>query len=455
MARAKASHLRLFGKTVPVTGFWAQSVHVLGMRMPAAAIAVVSVLALIGITIWGIIFSRAPDHITKDIDHQYAVTDPAFLRSMGVLLGPALLPGNKVETLINGDQIFPAMLEAIRGAKSTITFETYVYWKGEIGKQFAEAFAERARAGVKVHVLLDWEGSKRMEKDLLKDMERAGVEVQKYRRPDWTGYRELNKRTHRKLLIVDGRIGFTGGVGIADEWQGNAQDKKQWRDTHYRVEGPVVAQLQGTFGDNWMQVTGGVLHGNAYFPALEPTGALPAQMFKSSVEGGAESLQLMYLLSLAAATQTIDLSMAYFIPDEQTMKHIVAALKRGVRVRIITPGDNTDSKVVQYASRAQWGPILENGGEVYEYEPTMFHCKVLVVDGVWTSVGSTNFDSRSFRLNDEANLNIYDRGFAQRQIADFEKDLKRSRRITYEEWKKRPWYQKAAEHVVAFFEPQL
>ena len=454
-AKARTEHLKLFGKKLPVTGFWAQRLSVFGLPIPAAGVAIVFLLALIGVTIWGIIFSRAPVHITQHIEQRYAVSDDAFLRSMSVLLGPPLVPGNKVDTLLNGDQIFPAMLEAIRGAKTSINFETYVYWKGEIGKEFAEALAERARAGVKVQVLLDWQGTKKMDQEWINVMGGAGAHVRKYHDPQWMKYSHLNHRTHRKLLIVDGRIGFTGGVGIGDEWLGNAQDNKHWRDTHYRVEGPVVAQLQGAFVDNWTQVTGDVLHGDEYFPQLEPVGPFRAQMFRSSVEGGAESLQLMYLLSLAAAKQTIDLAMAYFIPDDHTMNHIVAALKRGVRVRVITPGKETDSWMVRRASRAQWGRILANGGEVYEYEPTMFHCKLLVVDGLWSSVGSTNFDSRSFRLNDEANLNVYDRAFAQRQIADFENDLKRARRITYEEWKNRPWYEKVLEEIVAYLEPQL
>jgi cardiolipin synthase len=178
-------------------------------------------------------------------------------------------------------------------------------------------------------------------------------------------------------------------------------------------------------------------------------------MFKSSVEGGAESMQLMYLLSIAAAKSTIDLSMAYFIPDNHTLDHLVAALKRGVRIRIILPGKENDSWLVRFASRAHWGRILENGGEIYEYQPTMFHCKVLVIDGLWTSVGSTNFDSRSFSLNDEANLNVYDRAFAARQAVNFEDDLKRSKRVTHEEWRSRPWYNKVLDHVIAFFGPQL
>jgi cardiolipin synthase len=374
---------------------------------------------------------------------------------MGVLLGPALLPGNKVDTLVNGDEIFPAMLQAVRGARRSITFESYIYWKGDIGRQFAEALAERARAGVQVRVLLDWAGSYKMDEDSINEMGRAGVQIMKYHKPRWFRFRHLNNRTHRKLLVVDGTVGFTGGVGIADNWTGNATDPDHWRDTHFRIEGPVVAQIQGAFADNWTQATGEVLHGDAFFPPLAPAANLPAQMFKSSIDGGAESMQLMYLLSIAAARESIDLSMAYFIPDDHTLDHLVAALKRGVRVRIVLPGRHTDSWLVRRASRAHWGRILENGAELYEYEPTMFHCKVLVVDGLWTSVGSTNFDTRSFRLNDEANLNVYDRAFAARQRAVFERDLQQSRRITYDEWRGRPWYDKAMEHTVAFFDPQL
>lgn len=454
-ARSKAESLKIFGHKVPVGGFWSQRLELLGIRLPVIGVTVVAVLALVGITIWGIVFTRAEAPITQHIAHQYPVTDEQFLRSMDVLLGPQLVSGNKIDTLINGDEIFPAMLDAIRSAKRTITFETYVWWKGRISKAFAEALAERARAGVKVHVLLDWEGTHRMENEVIDQMLSAGVYVEKYKSPEWGNHRELNQRTHRKILVVDGRIGFTGGTGIADDWMGNAQDRDHWRDTHYRVEGPVVAQMQGVFIDNWSQITGQVLHGDAYFPQLEQKGQARAHMFKSSVDGGAESLQILYLLSTAAATKTIDLGMAYFIPDALTTDHLVAALKRGVRVRIITPGESTDSKAVLWASRAHWGPILKHGGEIYEYEPTNYHCKLFVVDGVWSSVGSTNFDSRSFRLNDEANLNVYDRAFAQRQLADFENDLKRARRVTYEEWKDRPLYRKIGERVVAFFKPQL
>jgi cardiolipin synthase len=424
-------------------------------RLSAGRI-VLLVLCTAVVTVLGLNLFASPEKtIRQSFPHAYAVEDAQFKRSMSVLLGPPLLPGNKVETLLNGDEIFPAMLEAIRAARRTIDFETYIYWSGAIGKEFADALSERARAGVKVNVLVDWVGSQKMEEALLDEMRQAGVKIEKYHPLAWYTLDKLNNRTHRKLLVVDGRIGFTGGVGIADEWNGHAQDPDHWRDTHFRVAGPVVAQMQAAFIDNWTQVSGEILHGADYFPAIEDGGTQLAQLFHSSNEGGSESTHLMYLLSIAAAKSSIDLAMAYFVPDDLATEALVAALRRGVRLRIIMPGRNTDAAMVRRASRAKWGPILEAGAELYEYQPTMYHCKVLVVDRLWTSVGSTNFDNRSFRLNDEANLNILDAGFAARQVADFEADLKKSRRITYAQWKARPAREKAWEHFLALFGAQL
>jgi len=401
------------------------------------------------------VFTNTEKRVTQPIAHLYGTGDPQFERTMGSLLGPAMLEGNRVETLVNGDRIFPAMLEAIGSAKYTITFETYIYWSGDIGRRFADALSDRAKEGVKVHILLDWVGSQKMEKQYLEKMEAAGVKIRRYHPLAWYTLDRMNNRTHRKLLVVDGRIGFTGGVGIADEWSGDAQDPDHWRDTHYRVEGPVVAQMQAAFNDNWMKVSGEVLHGANYFPPLEVAGGTKAQLFMSSSEGGAESMHLMYLLAIAAAEKSIDLSMAYFVPDDLALQAIEAALKRGVRVRIIMPGRHIDASLVRRASRALWGRILDHGAEIHEYQPTMFHCKVLVIDGLWSSVGSTNFDNRSFRLNDEANLNVLDAQFAKRQIEDFEADLKRSRRITLQEWENRPWTERAYERVAALLRSQL
>ena len=389
------------------------------------------------------------------VEHLYGVDDAQFLRTMGAMLGPQIVPGNKVEVLVNGDRIFPPMLEALRSARKTITFEMYIYWSGRIGKAFADVLSERARAGVKVHVLIDGLGSGKIDKAFVEEMEAAGVELKRYNPPRWYSIGYFNNRTHRKLIVVDGRIAFTGGVGIADQWSGDAQDPGHWRDTHFRIEGPAVAQMQSAFMDNWTEVTGHVLHGEDYFPPLAAAGPQRAQIFTSSPGGGAESMQLMYLLSIAAARKAIVLSAAYFVPDNVEVDTLVAALKRGVSVRIIVPGRHMDAELVRQASRARWGKLLEAGAEIYEYQPTMFHCKVMVIDGLWTSVGSTNFDNRSFAVNDEANLNVYDREFSGEQVRVFENDLKRSRRISLEEWRNRPWTEKALEQVASLFGSQL
>jgi cardiolipin synthase A/B len=393
--------------------------------------------------------------IDENVPALYTVADPQFVRTMSVMLGPALLPGNRVHALVNGDQIFSDMLEAIRRARNTITFEMYIYWKGSIGEQFTAALIERAQAGVKVHVLIDALGSQKIEQGVIERMKDAGVQVRLYNPVRWNAIARMNNRTHRKILVVDGSVGYTGGVGIGDEWTGDAQDAQHWRDTHFRLEGPAVAQMQAAFMENWIEVTGDVLHGPDYFPQLAQAGRQLAQFFVSSPGGGGESAQLLYLLSIAAAGRSIQLSAAYFVPDDNEVRQLVAARKRGVRVQIIVPGPLTDSAAVRRASRSTWGGLLRAGVEIYEYQPTFYHVKVMTVDGLWVSVGSTNFDTRSFSTNDEANLNVYDRGFAQAQEKIFAQDLERSRRITLEEWERRPFTQKLWEHTMGLLSSQL
>lgn len=413
------------------------------------------ILASIIATVIALNFIPGEKKIQTRISELYSVHDPQFLRSMGNLLGPPVVAGNEVQALLNGDQIFPPMLAAIRGAEKTITFETYIYWSGAIGREFAEALAQRARSGVKVHVLVDWAGSVKMDDQLLQLMKDSGVEILKYHPLHWYNIGRMNNRTHRKLLVVDGKIGFTGGVGIADNWLGNAQDADHWRDSHFRVVGPAVAQMQSAFMDNWMKTSGAVLHGEEYFPPLQRVGEHHAQVFKSSSSEGSESVRLMYLLSIASARKTVYIANAYFVPDDLSIQTIVRALERGVKVKILMPGTRIDAEPVRRASRARWGKLLKAGAQMYEYQPTMYHCKIMIVDDVWVSVGSTNFDSRSFRLNDEANLNIYDRAFALSQIDTFENDLKRAREITYEQWQNRPWLEKLVEHTMALFRSQM
>lgn len=416
-----------------------------------AITALVTVLAVV----LAMNFATPEKKLERKIEHRYAISDPQYLREMSVMLGPTIVSGNRVQDLQNGDEIFPAMLKAIRSAKKTITFETYIYWSGDIGKEMAEALAERARAGVKVAVLLDWVGSLKMDGELLKTMTDAGAKVERYRPLHWYNLGRMNNRTHRKLLVVDGRVAFTGGVGVAEQWTGHAQDPDHWRDMHFQVEGPVVAQFQAAFNDNWIKTTGEVLNGDGYFPPSQKAGDMDAHMFISSPAGGSESMHLMYLMGIAAAEQSIDLQASYFVPDELIHKALIAARERGVKVRILVPGEHIDSDTVRLASKAEWGPLLQAGIEIHEYLPTMMHNKLLIVDQLMVSVGSTNFDVRSFRLNDEASLNVYDRAFAQKMTRVFEQDLKQTKRYTYEVWERRPLKEKLIERFVLPIKSQL
>jgi cardiolipin synthase len=408
--------------------------------------------SLLSFALLAIFFAAQPGCVQErpiyyQISSKYTVHDPQFARTIGNLLGPALMPGNSVVSLPNGKQIFPAMLEAIRAAQKSITLETYVYWKGTIGKEFADALAERAHAGVKVFVLIDWFGGGKIDGDYIREMREAGAQVKQYHAFHWydiDSWHNLDHRTHRKILVVDGVIGFTGGVGIADEWRGDADSPTHWRDNHYRILGPVVSQLQAAFIDNWMQTTGHVLQGDEFFPPIRPTGNQFAQMFKSSSTGGSENMELLFLLSVAAASDNIRMESAYFVPDSLTRKRLIEARKRGVKVQIIVPGAHIDEKIVRAASRAHWGELLKEGVEIYEFQPTMIHCKQLIVDDFWVSIGSANIDNRSFRINDEANLNVMDAPFAAEQIGLFDKDLKRCRQITYKLWQNRSLGEKIA-----------
>ncbi|SMP73554.1 cardiolipin synthase [Desulfonatronum zhilinae] len=399
---------------------------------------------------------KTPEKVLeRKVEHRYAVSDPQFRREMSVLLGPAIVRGNQVTALQNGNEIFPAMLLAIRSAQTSITFETFIYWSGEIGDAFSQALSERASAGVPVSVILDWVGSTKMEQSLLDSMQAAGVQLHRYRPLNWYNLGRMNNRTHRKLLVVDGRIGFTGGVGIADQWTGDGGDPNHWRESHFLIEGPAVAQLQAAFNDNWIKTTGQVLNGPSYFPALQEKGEMDAHVFIASPASGSESMHLMYLLAIAAAEATIDLAASYFVPDRLLIKALVAARGRGVRVRILLPGPHMDALTVKIASKADWGELLQAGAEIYVYQPTMLHTKLLVIDAEFVSVGSTNFDIRSIRLNDEASLNIYNSDFATRMTAVFEADLLEAEPFSLARWERRPLRQKIAEKILLPIKSQL
>lgn len=384
-----------------------------------------------------------------------SVTSATFRRAVTHLLGPPLVGGNRVRMLLNGDEIFPAMLSAIEAAQSSITFETFIYWDGQIGQRFSAALAERSAVGVRVHVLLDWLGSDKLDAAAIRRMQQAGVEIERYRPLRWYHLSRLNHRTHRKIMVIDGRVGFIGGVGIADQWLGHAESPDHWRDTHFQVEGPVVADLQAAFLDNWIKTRADVLNDDRYFPPLEPAGEVVAQAFKSSSREGSSSARLMFLLSIEAARERLLIANSYFVPDDRCVDALVAAARRGVAIEIIVPNHLTDVPLARHASRARWGPLLQAGIAIYEYQPTMFHCKVMVVDDRWSTVGSTNFDNRSFRLNDEANLNVLDEKFAAEQAQIFAADREQAQRITLSEWKNRPRREKLKEHLAALFRSQL
>ncbi len=392
--------------------------------------------------------------IERPLEPLYAVGSPEFRWTMGAALTPPLVDGNDVQALVNGEEIFPSMLHAIRTAQQSITLETYIYWSGAVGHAFTDALVERASRGVRIKVLLDWFGSS-MDESMLDRMRAAGIDVRRYNAPAWHNLQRMNHRTHRRLMVVDGRVGFTGGAGLGDKWSGDAENPEHWRDSHFRVEGPVVTQMQAAFIDNWIAATGEVLHRIEFLPRVAAKGAAPAQLFTASPGGGSRSMQLMYLMAISSAKQTIDLSAAYFIPDEVALQALVDALKRGVRLRIVLPGPHMDSTLVRHASRALWGELLANGAEIHEYQPTMYHCKVMVADRLWVSVGSTNFDSRSFSINDEANLNVHDGAFAESLTSIFEDDLQRSKQITLDAWRDRPWWEKVIDRAATLLRSQL
>jgi cardiolipin synthase A/B len=387
--------------------------------------------------------------------HQFGVRDVAFLQTMHALTGAPMSEGNLVTVLRNGAQIFPSMLSAIRVAKLTINLEFYIYWDGEIGRQFAEALAERARAGVQVKVILDAVGSAQMSSSLIEFMARNGIDLEWYHPLRWYTLSRANHRTHRKLLIVDGEIGFSGGVGIADTWLGDADSKDHWRETMIRVEGPVVPQMQFAFMDNWVKSRGELLTGLSYFPQVEPRGNHITQVIKSSPSEGSSTVKLLYIISIVSATRSIYINNAYFLPDPDTTRALESAVRRGVDVRVVVPGEHADVPIARQASRLAYEFLLRRGIRIFEYQPTMMHSKTMVVDGIWTTIGSSNFDDRSFRLNDEVNVNVYDEAIASQVEKMFMDDVAKSVEITPRKWLRRPFFDRFKEGFAGVFKRQL
>jgi cardiolipin synthase len=384
------------------------------------------------------------------------VADASFLRAAEAITGAPVSYGNDADVLINGDQIFPAYLGAVREAEETVNLLTYAYWRGDIAVEVAETLCEKASAGVECNVILDAVGAAKMDRSLVAKMREAGVQVCFFRPPKPYAIKRLQHRTHRKLLIVDGRIGFTGGVGIAEEWTGDAQDRDHWRDTHVRVRGPVVRGLQGAFAENWLECTGDVLAGDRYLPQIEELeDGGPMQVMRSSATMGDTNAEALVYLTVAAAKRSIELTSAYFVPRPAFTDALVEAAERGVRLRILVPGSHIDKEFVRTAGRAAYDDLLDAGIEIYEYCPTMLHAKTLTVDGSWSSVGSVNFDNRSFQLHDEVTLCVQSERLAGRLHEVFEHDIESSERIEPEEWAERPVTQRARERVTKYVRREL
>jgi cardiolipin synthase len=394
----------------------------------------------------------AQDQITLRVRSAVSAEDPAHAGYIAALVGTESSRGNNFDVLTNGVEILPAMLSAIDAATRRISFETYIYDTGEVADRFTDALERAARRGVAVNIVIDAVGAGAMEQAHVERLRNAGCHLAEFNTPAWYSLEEVNYRTHRKILVIDGEVGFTGGVGIADHWLGNAENKDQWRDTHVRLRGPIVRMLEAAFYENFLEAYGPAP------PALDPVPAPAgddgaALVVRSSPSGGSNDLKRLYLLSLASAKRTMEITTPYFIPDDSTFFALEDAVRRGVKIRILLEGDITDAVPVKYASRHSYERLLGQGVELYEYQPTMMHAKVMVVDGVWSMFGSANFDNRSLELNDELNVAVSSRDLAGRFLEDFEQDLKAARRITLDDWRRRPLLDKAREWFwVAFGE---
>ena len=402
------------------------------------------VILLVSAGVVAALLFLAQDQRQLRVTSAVAAEDLGHAQYIGSLLGADLSRGNSFEVLTNGVEIFPAMLAAIDGARRRLSFETYIYDTGEIANRFTEAFERAARRGVSVNIVVDAVGASSMETAHVERLRHAGARVVQFNTPVWYSLEEVNYRTHRKILVADGEIAFTGGAAVADHWIGNADSKDHWRDTHVRIRGPIVRTIEGAFYENFMEAHDGappVL--DAAPPPAGDDGA--ALVIRSSPSGGANDLKRLYLLTLAAARRTIDVTTPYFVTDESTMWALEEAVRRGVKIRILLEGDITDAMPVKYASRRAYERLLEQGVELYEYQPTMMHAKVLVVDGVWSMFGSANFDNRSMELNDEMNVAVSSRELAARFMRDFDADLTRARRITLDAWRQRPLLHKVRE----------
>lgn len=382
-------------------------------------------------------------------------TGADFVAALTVASGNEVVDGNHVTLLENGIEAFPAMLDAIAGADSSVHMEMYIFRDSDIGRRFVEVLAERARAGVRVRLLLDALGSNAFGERNRRVLEEAGAYVEFFRPVRLFSLRNVHLRTHRKVLIIDGRVAFTGGICIDDPWMGDADAPDRWRETQVEVHGPVVRQMQAAFARAWLEATGELLNSQSLYPLLEPVGIVRCQLMDSTPGVATNPARLSFLVAVESARETLDVTNPYFVPDRAMKDALQAAARRGVRVRLILSGRKTDIKPVRYAGRISYHDLLGAGVEIYEYQPARLHAKTAVVDGVWATVGSTNINRRSFAWNYESNLNVFDQAFAEEMLEMFERDLLVSGEVTLEEWKRRPFSHKFKERFWGIFRSQF
>ncbi len=428
-------------------------------RKPRSRAVVLGVKSILALTLAAglvlLLYMSSPSRVSIPLVSPVSVGDPLFRDFSGPLLGAEFREGNTIKPLLNGDEIFPAMLAAIREARKSITLETYIWASGEVSDQFFEALIERARQGVKVHALVDGAGNLKLKLSDIDRLKAVGGEFVVYDRERWYHLKpNLNHRSHRKILVVDGNVGFTGGVCIDDTWLGDGNTPGRWRETQARITGPIVRQMQAVFAINWLQTTSRLLIGPDYFPENPATGRASAHCYMSGPDEHPENARLSYLLAIAAARKSIQLSHAYFVPDDLAIEMLLAARRRGVKIEVIIPAKN-DSRFGRAASRSRWDKLLAAGVEFHAFQPTLYHCKMMIVDDVFLTLGSVNFDNRSFVINDEININVVDAATTRDFQQSFRADLAKSTPLTLEEFRGRPFYIKVADHFCGLFRALL
>lgn len=429
---------------------------VMVVTLPTGLVVVGAIaLAFVCAILLGGMFGPNPEYKISSAADLPSNDSPEFLDLVEALTDAKVNRTGAFDVLANGPNFYTAELEAMRAAQRSINLEAYIFQKSEIGSLYLEAMTERARAGVRVNVVLDSFGSAGATRAFFKPLLDAGGRVQWYNRPTWYRLIRLDNRTHRELLIVDGKTGFIGGAGVADHWYKGVHQHPRWRDTMVRVQGDAVPNLQATFAENWLAACGELLVGESYFPAMKGSDETAALVINSTpTVGGSTRGRVLFQLLLASARHSISITTPYFLPDKSLTQELCRAVKKGVTVRILVPGRKSDHMLTRSTSRGGYGPLLKAGAEVFEYQPAMIHAKVLCVDGLWAVVGSTNFDNRSFGLNDEVNLAVRDPRVAARLESDMAQDLEDSCRISLEQWRHRPVTQRAPELLGWIFERQ-